>query len=187
MGKGRRTAGSHNDEVCAQKAERQWCVWAQSILCLGHFKLSHAPGSLPAAGRQMGTCTCFLYPPTVGVSGSNTGSAGRGWLWAYLGLFPKHRETSSDQWGKYLLFTLAMPLTPAKGNLDHTGGECNIQRAAGFVQLHAHDPLVFYSIIAAPTFLRQDSIIHSLSWASSLFPATTWHPCSQPMRLDLFI
>lgn len=68
----------------------------------------------------MGACTCFLYPPTVGVSGSNTG-----------------------------FFTLAMPLTPAKGNLDHTSGECNVQRAAGFVQLHAHDPLVFYSVIAA--------------------------------------
>lgn len=54
-----------------------------------------------------------------------------------------------------------MPLTPAKGNLDHTSGECNIQEAAGFVQLHAHDPLVFYSVIAAPTFLRQDSLRHS--------------------------
>lgn len=80
----------------------------------------------------------------------------------------------------YILFTLPMSFTPAKGNFDHTGGECNIQRTACFVQLHAHNPLVFYSIIATPNFIRQDNIINRLSWVSFLFPATTLTPTCQP-------
>lgn len=78
-----------------------------------------------------------------------------------------------------------MPLTPAKGNLDHTSGECNVQRAAGFVQLHAHDPLVFYSVIAAPKFSRQDNIIHSLSWVSSFLPATSCHTRTPPQAYEV--
>lgn len=64
---------------------------------------------------------------------------------------------------KYILFTLPVSFAPAQGKLYHTGGECHIQRAACFVQLHACDPLVLDAIIAAPGVRRQDNTVHSLS------------------------
>ena len=92
-----------------------------------------------------------------------------------LGLLSKHLLMVNE--AKYVLFTFPMSFTPAKGNLYHTGGECNIQRVACFVQLQSHNPLVFYSIIAAPYFIGQDNnIIKSFSWVSSPSPATTLAP-----------
>lgn len=73
---------------------------------------------------------------------------------------------------KYVLFTLPVSFAAAQGKLYHTGGECNVQRAAGFVQLHAHNPLVLYPVVAAPDFIRHDHTVNTLSRLRSLLPAT---------------
>jgi hypothetical protein len=94
---------------------------------------------------------------------------------SYLGVFSNHGGLCNCHEPKYILFTLPMSFTSAKGNFDHTGRKCNIQRATCSVQLHAHNSFVFHSIIAAPRFVRQDSIINRF-WVSLLCPATTFLP-----------
>lgn len=109
MGRGRRTAGSPTEEVWAQKAERQWRVWAQLIIhpeCMaakGQFTLSRTSASLPAAGWQMGTGTSFLYPPTVRVSGGNAGSAEED-DHKLPETLAKHCGLANGQWGKIHTF-----------------------------------------------------------------------------------
>ena len=65
-----------------------------------------------------------------------------------LGLLSKHLLMVNE--AKYVLFTFPMSFTPAKGNLYHTGGECNIQSCL-LCPVATHNPLVFYSITAALT------------------------------------
>jgi len=51
---------------------------------------------------------------------------------------------------KHVLFAFAVTLATSQGNLDDTGGEGNVQGAAGLVKLHAHYPLLLNTVIAAP-------------------------------------
>lgn len=180
-GKRKEGGGSPTDEVCAQKAGWQWGDGVSKMH--GSLRLPYPP-----AQPRLLTC-CWVIGGRRHHLPLPTRSTG---LWRPCRFCGKNGTVS--YWDcslstvdllrvsevRYLLFTLPVSFTPAKGKLYHTGGECNIQRAAGFVQLHAHDPLVLHSVVTAPGGTRQDGAAQSLSGVCSLSPDMPSHPASQP-------
>lgn len=166
-----RLAGSPT-EVCAQMAEWQWCAKAQLIVHLECTEPGATLGMLFRALPHLRFLTCcwvtdghrnLLPLPTRSMD-----------LWrrymfcrkkitmSYPGFPSKHHGLSWSERQKYVLFTLPVSFAAAQGKLYHTGRERNVQRAAGFVQLHAHNPLVLYPIVTAPDFIRQGHTVNSL-------------------------
>lgn len=57
---------------------------------------------------------------------------------------------------KHVLFAFAVTLATSQGNLDDTGGEGDVQGAAGLVKLHAHNPFVLHTVIATPDLKKSE-------------------------------